>query len=86
MTPSQTLNCSKSGGLSHNILHIFSLPGNRDKFTICKIKEGLLPPQSGLIQNGNQLTPFFVLHTLQDMPGLSGFYMATIFSAGLSTV
>ncbi|CAG5121721.1 unnamed protein product [Candidula unifasciata] len=44
------------------------------------------PFEAGLITSRNQLTPYFVLHVLRDLPGMSGLYMATLFSAALSTV
>ncbi|BFY99441.1 hypothetical protein BsWGS_02481 [Bradybaena similaris] len=44
------------------------------------------PFEGGLITSRNQLTPYFVLHVLQDLPGMSGLYMATLFSAALSTL
>uniref|UniRef100_A0A2C9KCI3 Sodium-coupled monocarboxylate transporter 1 n=1 Tax=Biomphalaria glabrata TaxID=6526 RepID=A0A2C9KCI3_BIOGL len=42
--------------------------------------------QAGLISNKNQLPPYFVLHVLQDLPGMSGLYMSSIFSGALSTL
>ncbi|XP_059148634.1 sodium-coupled monocarboxylate transporter 2-like [Physella acuta] len=44
------------------------------------------PFSSGLISNRNQLLPFSVMHALKDMPGLAGLFMATLFSASLSTI
>ncbi|XP_059148639.1 sodium-coupled monocarboxylate transporter 2-like [Physella acuta] len=44
------------------------------------------PVTSGLISNRNQIMPFSVMHALKDMPGLAGLFMATLFSASLSTI
>ncbi|XP_055894114.1 sodium-coupled monocarboxylate transporter 1-like isoform X1 [Biomphalaria glabrata] len=44
------------------------------------------PYNAGLISNKNQLPPYFVLHVLQDLPGMSGLYMSSIFSGALSTL
>ncbi|XP_059148665.1 sodium-coupled monocarboxylate transporter 2-like [Physella acuta] len=44
------------------------------------------PFSSGLISNRNQILPFSVMHALKDMPGLAGLFMATLFSASLSTI
>ena len=39
----------------------------------------------GCIQNKNQMVPYFVIHTLSFLLGLSGLYIATISSGSLST-
>ncbi|KAK0070476.1 sodium-coupled monocarboxylate transporter 2, partial [Biomphalaria pfeifferi] len=44
------------------------------------------PYKAGFITNKNQLSTYFVLHVLQDLPGMSGLYMSSIFSGGLSTL
>ncbi|KAH9518503.1 Sodium-coupled monocarboxylate transporter 1 [Bulinus truncatus] len=44
------------------------------------------PFQAGFITNKNQLPPYFVLHVLQDLPGMAGIYMSSIFSGALSTL
>uniref|UniRef100_A0A0B6ZN73 Sodium-coupled monocarboxylate transporter 1 n=1 Tax=Arion vulgaris TaxID=1028688 RepID=A0A0B6ZN73_9EUPU len=44
------------------------------------------PVEGGLIASRNQLTPYFVLHTLRDLPGMAGLFMATVFSGALSTI
>ncbi|GFR71134.1 sodium-coupled monocarboxylate transporter 1 [Elysia marginata] len=44
------------------------------------------PLAADFITNNNQLVPYFVLLTLRFIPGLSGLYIATIFSASLSTL
>ncbi|GFN78275.1 sodium-coupled monocarboxylate transporter 1 [Plakobranchus ocellatus] len=44
------------------------------------------PLAAGYIQNKNQLVPYFVIHTLKTLPGLSGLYISTIFSGALSTL
>ena len=47
---------------------------------------GCDPLAAGYIQNSNQLVPYFVIHSLSFLPGLSGLYIATIFSGALSTL
>ena len=44
------------------------------------------PLAAGFITNNNQLVPYFVILTLKFLPGLSGLYISTIFSASLSTL
>ncbi|KAK3786617.1 hypothetical protein RRG08_027575 [Elysia crispata] len=44
------------------------------------------PLAAGFITNNNQLVPYFVVLTLRFLPGLSGLYISTIFSASLSTL
>ncbi|GFO41783.1 sodium-coupled monocarboxylate transporter 1 [Plakobranchus ocellatus] len=44
------------------------------------------PLAAGYVDNKNQLMPYFVLHTLRFLPGLSGLYISTIFSGALSTL
>ncbi|RUS88038.1 hypothetical protein EGW08_004204 [Elysia chlorotica] len=44
------------------------------------------PIAAGFLTNNNQLVPYFVLLTLGFLPGLSGLYISTIFSASLSTL
>ncbi|XP_048249755.1 sodium-coupled monocarboxylate transporter 1-like [Haliotis rufescens] len=40
----------------------------------------------GILTNRNQLMPFVVLELFKDLPGMPGLYLATIFSAALSTL
>ncbi|CAL1526704.1 unnamed protein product [Lymnaea stagnalis] len=47
---------------------------------------GCDPFDAGFITNRNQLPPYFVLHTLGDIPGIAGIYMSTLFSGALSTL
>ncbi|CAG5135265.1 unnamed protein product [Candidula unifasciata] len=44
------------------------------------------PIKAGILTDGNQILPFYVVHALHDLPGMSGFYMGTLFSGGLSTI
>ncbi|BFZ00829.1 hypothetical protein BsWGS_03870 [Bradybaena similaris] len=44
------------------------------------------PIKAGILTDGNQIVPFYVLHVLRDLPGMSGLYMGTLFSGGLSTI
>ncbi|CAG5123794.1 unnamed protein product, partial [Candidula unifasciata] len=44
------------------------------------------PLKAGYIKNRNQLMPYFVIHSLSFLPGLPGLYMASVFSASLSTL
>ena len=41
---------------------------------------------AGLIQNKNQVVPYWVLHALRFLPDLPGLYISTIFSGALSTL
>ncbi|XP_046376522.2 sodium-coupled monocarboxylate transporter 1-like [Haliotis rufescens] len=43
------------------------------------------PKEAGFISNVNQIVPYYVFHILRSVPGLSGLYMATLFSGSLST-
>ncbi|BFY97780.1 hypothetical protein BsWGS_00820 [Bradybaena similaris] len=47
---------------------------------------GCDPVEAGHIKNRNQLMPYFVIHSMSFLPGLPGLYMASIFSASLSTL
>ena len=47
---------------------------------------GCDPLEAGYIKNRNQLVPYFVLQTLQSLPGVAGLYISTIFSGALSTL
>ena len=42
--------------------------------------------QSGAISSKNQLAPYYVLHSMSDLPGMAGFYLATLFCGSLSTL
>lgn len=42
--------------------------------------------RAGRIERRDQLMPLFVVETMGDLPGLSGLFVAGIFSASLSTV
>lgn len=44
------------------------------------------PFTAGLISNRNQLPPYFVLSSMSVLPGVSGLYMAALFSSALSTI
>ncbi|XP_012262785.2 putative sodium-dependent multivitamin transporter [Athalia rosae] len=44
------------------------------------------PIAAGQIASADQLMPYFVMETAGHIPGLAGLFVATIFSAGLSTV
>ncbi|GFR93212.1 sodium-coupled monocarboxylate transporter 1-like [Elysia marginata] len=44
------------------------------------------PLKSKAISNKNQLAPYFVLHSMSDLPGMAGFYLATLFCGSLSTL
>ncbi|XP_050302093.1 putative sodium-dependent multivitamin transporter [Anthonomus grandis grandis] len=44
------------------------------------------PVKSGYISTSDQLMPYFVIDTMGKIPGLSGLFVAGIFSAALSTV
>ncbi|GFN79641.1 sodium-coupled monocarboxylate transporter 1 [Plakobranchus ocellatus] len=44
------------------------------------------PFQAKLILNRNQLAPYFVLHTMSDMPGMAGLYVSAICCGALSTL
>ncbi|RUS69858.1 hypothetical protein EGW08_022380, partial [Elysia chlorotica] len=44
------------------------------------------PLKSGAIKSKNQLAPYFVLHSMGDLPGMAGFYLATLFCGSISTL
>lgn len=44
------------------------------------------PVKGGILSNPNQIIIFYIIHIFQDYPGLSGLYLATIFSGALSTL
>ncbi|GFS27688.1 sodium-coupled monocarboxylate transporter 1 [Elysia marginata] len=44
------------------------------------------PLKSGAIKSKNQLAPYFVLHSMGDLPGMAGLYLATLFCGCLSTL
>ena len=44
------------------------------------------PYSAGMISNQNQIAPYFVLKTLNDIPGIAGLYVATLCCAALSTL
>ncbi|CAH0557554.1 unnamed protein product [Brassicogethes aeneus] len=44
------------------------------------------PVKSGVISSADQLMPYYVVHSMGHIPGLSGLFVAGIFSASLSTV
>nr|KAG5714190.1 hypothetical protein BaRGS_018407 [Batillaria attramentaria] len=46
---------------------------------------GCDPYQAGLINNTNQMMPYFVIHLLSNLPGMAGLYMSMLFSGALST-
>ncbi|XP_041368526.1 sodium-coupled monocarboxylate transporter 2-like [Gigantopelta aegis] len=43
------------------------------------------PYKAGLIKNRNQVMPYFVMQVLAELPGMTGLYISTLFSASLST-
>ncbi|XP_046371459.2 sodium-coupled monocarboxylate transporter 2-like [Haliotis rufescens] len=47
---------------------------------------GCDPFEAGHLTNRNQLMPYFVMKIFEDFPGMSGIYLATIFSGALSTI
>ncbi|XP_008557498.1 putative sodium-dependent multivitamin transporter [Microplitis demolitor] len=44
------------------------------------------PKTAGAIKQSDMLMPFFVMETMSSIPGLSGLFIAGVFSAGLSTI
>ncbi|CAG9768952.1 unnamed protein product [Ceutorhynchus assimilis] len=44
------------------------------------------PVKAGYIESNDQLMPYYVVNTMGSVPGLSGLFVAGIFSAALSTV
>ncbi|GFR83645.1 sodium-coupled monocarboxylate transporter 1 [Elysia marginata] len=44
------------------------------------------PYKGKLISNRNQLAPYFVLHAMQDLPGMTGLYISILCCGGLSTL
>ncbi|XP_046558490.1 sodium-coupled monocarboxylate transporter 1-like [Haliotis rubra] len=48
--------------------------------------QGCDPFKAGYLQNRNQLVPYFVMEIFNGFPGMSGLFLATIFSAALSSV
>jgi len=44
------------------------------------------PLESEMISKKDQLLPYFVLKTMEDLPGLPGLFIASIFSASISTL
>ncbi|BFZ08570.1 hypothetical protein BsWGS_11608 [Bradybaena similaris] len=46
---------------------------------------GCDPFQAGQIKSANQLSPYFVMHALSDVPAIGGVYLSMIFSGSLST-
>jgi Na+/proline symporter len=38
------------------------------------------------VQNGEQILPYLVLNLFKDLPGLSGLFIACVYSAALSTI
>lgn len=47
---------------------------------------GCDPYTAGLVNNPDQLFPYFVMEVLSDKPGLPGIFLACIFSGSLSTI
>ncbi|XP_021348883.1 sodium-coupled monocarboxylate transporter 2-like [Mizuhopecten yessoensis] len=47
---------------------------------------GCDPTESGQINNANQLLPHMVVRIFHGLPGLSGLFLASLFSASLSTI
>ncbi|XP_060068780.1 sodium-coupled monocarboxylate transporter 1-like [Ylistrum balloti] len=48
--------------------------------------KGCDPLKSGQISNPNQIIPFMVLDIFRNLPGMSGLFLASLFSASLSTL
>ncbi|XP_071089315.1 sodium-coupled monocarboxylate transporter 2-like [Haliotis cracherodii] len=48
--------------------------------------QGCDPFKAGYLKNRNQLVPYFMMEIFNGLPGMSGLFLATIFSAGLSSV
>ncbi|RUS77037.1 hypothetical protein EGW08_015217 [Elysia chlorotica] len=44
------------------------------------------PFEAGLITNRNQIAPYFVLHAMADLPGLSGLFLGVLCCGSLSTL
>ncbi|GFO44797.1 sodium-coupled monocarboxylate transporter [Plakobranchus ocellatus] len=47
---------------------------------------GCDPLKSRAIGSKNQVAPYFVLHSMTDLPGMAGFYLAAIFCGSVSTL
>ncbi|XP_045187276.2 sodium-coupled monocarboxylate transporter 2-like [Mercenaria mercenaria] len=50
------------------------------------VNEECGPIAAGKIGNANQLMPYFVMHVLNDVPGLGGIFIAALFSGALSSL
>ncbi|XP_060578332.1 sodium-dependent multivitamin transporter-like [Ruditapes philippinarum] len=50
------------------------------------VNEQCCPIESGKVGNANQLMPYFVMHVLNDVPGLGGIFIAALFSGALSSL
>lgn len=48
--------------------------------------DGCDPLAEGTVTNGNQVTPYFVMHLLSHLPGLAGLFIAALFSGSLSSL
>ncbi|XP_067657868.1 sodium-coupled monocarboxylate transporter 1-like [Haliotis asinina] len=48
--------------------------------------QGCDPFKAGYLQNRNQLVPYFMMEMFNGLPGMSGLFLATIFSTALSSV
>ncbi|XP_048249789.1 sodium-dependent multivitamin transporter-like [Haliotis rufescens] len=48
--------------------------------------QGCDPFKAGYLKNRNQLVPYFMMEIFNGFPGMTGLFLATIFSAGLSSV
>ncbi|XP_033759638.1 sodium-coupled monocarboxylate transporter 2-like [Pecten maximus] len=47
---------------------------------------GCDPIEAGIIKNANQLLPYMVVRVFHGLPGLAGLFLASLFSASLSTI
>ncbi|XP_033759643.1 sodium-coupled monocarboxylate transporter 1-like [Pecten maximus] len=47
---------------------------------------GCDPVEAGVIRNANQLLPYMVVRVFHGFPGLAGLFLASLFSASLSTI
>eukprot|EP00095_Tigriopus_kingsejongensis_P004408 snap_masked-scaffold93_size381549-processed-gene-2.12 protein:Tk04408 transcript:snap_masked-scaffold93_size381549-processed-gene-2.12-mRNA-1 annotation:"sodium-dependent multivitamin transporter-like" len=68
------------------ILTLLSLSTSLAGLVIFAYYKDCDPVKSGRILKGDQLLPLFVVDTMSNVPGLSGLFVAGIFSGSLSTV
>ena len=68
------------------ILTFLSLSTSLAGLTVFAYYRDCDPVEEGRISKGDQILPLFVVDTMQSIPGLSGLFVAGIFSGSLSTV